>query len=161
MNFILTTANCFPSYVSATVLLGAADVSRMSDVILASTLRRHPQFDAVTFENDIALLRLSHAARLNPEIQIVRLPNLRQIPNRFENFGTLFAGWGRTNSGTNEAIPTQRLTSFRTPTITHTACRVRFPSNVFDSTICTSTVDGSPCRGDEGSIKYYVFLKRL
>lgn len=75
--------------------MGATDISRMSDVILASTLRRHEDFDPDTFENDIALLRLSHSARLNAEIQIVRLPNLRQIPNRFENFGTLFAGWGR------------------------------------------------------------------
>lgn len=80
---------------SATVLLGASDITRMADVILASALTRHPGFDSVSFENDIALLQLSHEARLTPEIQLIRLPNMRQIPIRWENFQTLFAGWGR------------------------------------------------------------------
>ena len=122
----------------------------MSDVILASGLTRHPNFDAVSFENDIALLQLSHPARLNAEIQIIRLPNLRQIPVRWENFQTIIAGWGRTTASGTEAVPTQRLTSLVAQTITNAACRVRFPSHVFDSSMCTNVAVGTPCDGDEG-----------
>lgn len=94
--FVLSAANCFPTMPQSTVLVGASDITIMSDSIPTSSILRHPQFRAANFRNDIALVQLSRPAHLNPVVQIIRLPNLRQNTVTFNNHLGNFGGWGRT-----------------------------------------------------------------
>lgn len=46
------------------------------------------------FANDIALMRLSQPIILSSTVQIVRLPNRRQVGQEFLNQMTTISGWG-------------------------------------------------------------------
>lgn len=58
--------------------------------------------------------------------------------------------WGRTQTGTTQAIPTQFLRTLQSPIITNLSCRIRYPAYITASNICTNPTDGTPCEGDQG-----------
>lgn len=131
LNFVLSAASCFPGNPTATVLLGASDISRLYDIILANFIRPHESFSTITWRNDIALVQLSYPARLNQYIQLIRLPNLRQVNANFEGRRTNFGGWGQT-SDDEEAVPTQKLSFIPAEVISNGACRLRYPTYIWE-----------------------------
>lgn len=58
--------------------------------------------------------------------------------------------WGRTSTSGTQAIPTQLLRFLRSPIISNLSCRIRFPSDIFASSMCTDPTEGTPCTGDHG-----------
>lgn len=84
-NFALTAAKCVHIVPSASVLLGASNMNNVGDLIRVSQIRVHPQFVLDDSLNDIATLELSRPADLSEFINLVRLPNRRQVQSTFEN----------------------------------------------------------------------------
>lgn len=150
VNFALTAADCVFIVPSASVVLGAHDMNFVQEVIRVSSIRSHPSYDPVSGHNDIATLQLSLPAVLGPQIGLVRLPNRRQVGTSFENQGAVVLGWGRTQTGTTQPIPTQLLRTLSSNVITNLSCRIRYPTTLADSNVCTNPEAGTPCEGDEG-----------
>lgn len=84
-NFVLTAAKCVHIVPSASVLLGASNMQNVGENIRISQIRVHPQFVLSDSINDIATLELIRPVDLSNLINLVRLPNRRQIQSTFEN----------------------------------------------------------------------------
>ncbi|XP_075767944.1 mast cell protease 1A-like [Pelodiscus sinensis] len=94
-NFVLTAAHCRGD--SVTVTLGAHNIDkreRSQQVIRARRQIPHPQYNDETINNDIMLLQLAKAAKLNKFVKTIALPesNGRVQPETVCSV----AGWGRT-----------------------------------------------------------------
>lgn len=91
--FVLTAANCVHIVPSASVLLGASNMfGNVEENIRVSTIRIHPQYSFDDSLNDIATLELSREVTLSLTVNLVRLPNRRQVQSTFENQEGLVAG---------------------------------------------------------------------
>ena len=84
-NFVLTAANCVHLVPSASVLLGASNMNNIGELIRVATIRVHPEYSFDDSLNDIATLELSRPADLSATINLVRLPNRRQVQSTFES----------------------------------------------------------------------------
>lgn len=166
--FVLTAANCVHIVPSSSVLLGTSNTHNVEQNIRVAKMMVHPLYTASSSANDIATLQLLWLAELSLTVAPVRLPNRRQVQATFENqqgtvsgwvklliilminlFFDLFS-WGRTATSGVQAIPTQFLRFLRSPIISNLSCRIRFPSDITASSICTDPNDGTPCTGDHG-----------
>ena len=91
--FVLTAAKCVHIVPSSSVLLGASNMwGNVEQNIRVSQIRIHPLFSLADSLNDIATLELSIEAALSATINIVRLPNRRQVQTTFENQQGLILG---------------------------------------------------------------------
>lgn len=91
--FVLTAANCVHIVPSASVLLGASNMfGNIEENIRVSTIRVHPQYSFDDSLNDIATLELSREVTLSLTVNLVRLPNRRQVQSTFDNQEGLVAG---------------------------------------------------------------------
>lgn len=91
-NYVLSAAQCFlGSETQVTVMLGASDISRVSEFLMVTSYLKHGGSNS-DLDHDIALLRLQREAFLSANVQIVRLPNIRQIDTHFENQKAFTAG---------------------------------------------------------------------
>uniref|UniRef100_A0A2C9GVA6 Peptidase S1 domain-containing protein n=1 Tax=Anopheles dirus TaxID=7168 RepID=A0A2C9GVA6_9DIPT len=157
-HFVLTAASCVDSAqdLSITVMLDAAQINQAGEFVAVSEITVHP----APSDNDIALLRLNRAARLNGKfldflrkiynIRPVTLPNRRQRTMTFVNQLASVSGWGRTASNTNEALPLNNLRLVRNHVMSNFNCGVSFPFQISDRHICITGDSGSACAGDEG-----------
>lgn len=92
-NFVLTAGSCLVgSETQATALLGASDITRVTEFLLVSQIIVHEQLNR-DLDNDIGLLRLQREIFLNANVQIARLPNFRQKDTNFENQKVFVAGY--------------------------------------------------------------------
>jgi secreted trypsin-like serine protease len=91
--FVLTAANCVHIVPSASVLLGASNMmGNIEANIKVDRIRVHPEYSHDQSRNDIATLELSREAVLSNTINLVRLPNRRQIGQNFVNQEGTIAG---------------------------------------------------------------------
>lgn len=133
---------------SSTVLLGANDINKVSEVIPVVQMLIHPKFSSFSYKNDIALLRLSRPAKINDMVYPIRLPTKAQKKTSFKKTKPVTAGWGR--DGNNEIIPGQQLLAVNLTVISNFDCWFKYPAYIGDKNICTSSGKGTPCDGDEG-----------
>ncbi|XP_055610944.1 serine protease 1-like [Uranotaenia lowii] len=150
-NYVLTAANCFITGPSpATVLLGATNQTEPAEIIPATTLILHPEYEPGFFFNDIALLELSQPATVSPRVRPVRLPNWRQVFLSFQGQLASTSGWGHQWQNSNEILPLYDLRRVRMPVMSNAVCLLQQLGGITDFHICTSTELGSPCQGDQG-----------
>ena len=111
----------------------------------ACTLRRHPEFNPETLENNIAMVLLCGSLENNP--------NFEPIPLSTQHIGggvdAVVTGWGFTSfPGSNAPV----LQFLNVTTLTNSDCRSRLPATdaarVFDENICAFTPGGGICTGD-------------
>ncbi|XP_053687231.1 collagenase-like [Sabethes cyaneus] len=149
--YVLSAANCFavtPNPIS--VLLGASDMTNVTEIVPAETLIIHIGYEPQTSQNDIALLQLARAATFGPTVQPVRLPNWRQLQSTFVGQLASVSGWGALWHNAPEILPMNDLRRARLPVITNLACGLRFPGAISESQLCVDADMGSPCSGDQG-----------
>lgn len=91
-NFVLTAANCVHRAPSTSVLLAAVNMHSVGLNIRVNQIRIHPEYSFDESLNDIATLELSITVDLTPTIQLVRLPNRRQVQTTFENQQSIVTG---------------------------------------------------------------------
>ena len=71
--WVLTTASCVQDARSVQVILGAHDISQAETTqqnITSMDISSHPDFDPVTLQNDVAVIKLPLAAKLTSQYPI-------------------------------------------------------------------------------------------
>ncbi len=120
----------------------------------------HPEFNATTLNNDIALLRLSVPATLNARVDIATIAPLPDV-------GTMLRviGWGRTSEGGTLA---DRLQQVDVPLVAQGTCADTYPvfGNPLDITasmFCAGPPQGlrDACNGDSGGPIFLPNTRRL
>ncbi|XP_016414569.1 chymotrypsinogen A-like [Sinocyclocheilus rhinocerous] len=105
----------------------------------------HPLYNRATFNNDIALLKLSAPVTFTPRISPVCLaPSNTNIVPGTRCFTT---GWGQTATTTSPEILQQTVV----PIISPAVCRqIWSQSRITDTMICAGASGSSSCQGDSG-----------
>lgn len=153
---ILTAAHCSDDRVTQFRIIAGA-INRLLDepsqqvrIVPASGWTQHPSYNPNTLANDIAVIVFrDQPLTLTTAVQIVELAS--DMNNLYTNVEVWVSGFGRFSDSENTASDVLRFT--RKTVITNTACRIRFPFLVQDSTICAigeSGINNSVCNGDSG-----------
>ncbi|KAM6959267.1 transmembrane protease serine 9-like, partial [Aplochiton taeniatus] len=153
--WILTAAHCFSSTSTAgyTVYLGRQDQEganlNQQSRSLAMVLR-HPDYNAQTSDNDIALLQLSSAVGFTDYIKPVCLAEPGS--SFYTDLNTWVTGWGRIGSGVPLPSP-QTLQEVSVPVVGNRKCNCLYGvGTITDNMICAGLLAGGKdsCQGDSG-----------
>ncbi|KAM3966963.1 trypsin-1 [Aphomia sociella] len=151
-DYVLTAAHCVKKLKKSKirVILGDHDQSITSEspAIMRAVVQvvRHRGFDADTYNNDIALLRLRKPVNFSRIIKPVCLPSAGIDPAGKDGVAV---GWGRTSEGGQLPGIVQEV---RVPILNLTQCRktkyraARITSNM----ICAGRAGTDSCQGDSG-----------
>jgi len=153
-SWILTAAHCVDGYTTQPtrfyIQLGSFDNRQMEAgevQVQVAQIFMHPQYNARTQTNDVALMRLSSPVTYTNHIRPVCLPT---TVDEFlvAGKGVFVTGWGTTSSG-GSTSPTLRQVIV--PTITMAQCRSNYgASNIDDTMICAGQSGKDSCQGDSG-----------
>ncbi|KAL1501976.1 hypothetical protein ABEB36_007194 [Hypothenemus hampei] len=101
-NYILTAAHCIVGVNSIDIILGALNVSDVSEPAqsrqTAKSFIIHPNWDESSLSSDIALVELSSPAKLNDYVQTIPLAT---GSNSFAGLGGITSGWGKVEDNQN------------------------------------------------------------
>lgn len=153
---ILTAAHCSDARTTQFRIIAGA-INRVLDepnqqvrIVPASGWTQHPSYNPNTLANDVAVIIFRD--------QPLTLTNAVQTVALASNMNELFvgrevhaSGFGVFSDAGGAASDVLRFT--RKTVITNTACRIRFPFLVQDSTICAigeTGINNSVCNGDSG-----------
>nr|XP_029726113.1 collagenase-like [Aedes albopictus] len=151
--FVLTAGRCVYGVTRAYVVLGAVHVFEDRE---ASRLQLdvtefivHSGFEAEPEVFDVALVRLPVNVPIGSAfIDVVRLPNRRQVEATFVGQQATVFGWGSTGPGSEF---TNELRFIRAQVISQLSCTVNLPTNtILGEHICMDGANNSPCAGDYG-----------
>ena len=130
--------------------------SNTGEVRRVEAIIPHPDFDPVTLDNDIALLKLSAtdgSVQRRSVRQSIRLPDVGDTHWIAQEYLALIAqGWGRT---AENGASTHLLQEVRLPLVDRQTCAERFAIHGVDlhpGNICAGFVSGGfdSCNGDSG-----------
>ncbi|NWR76853.1 CTRL protease, partial [Centropus unirufus] len=148
-NWVVTAAHCEFNPYYHIVVLGEHDLVSNTEVVQVRTVTKvitNPNWDPSTFNNDIALLKLSSPAQLGPRVSPVCLaPAKLALPT---NLQCVTTGWGRTN--VNSQALAVRLQQVALPLISTSQCRQHWGNRITSSMLCAGGVGASSCQGDSG-----------
>lgn len=149
---ILTAAHCLHKIPKASlfVRLGeyntkAINETRARDFRIAAIVT-HLDYDPLTFEHDIGLVRLNRAALFNTYIWPICLP---PVGENWEGRAGVVTGWGaKTFSGPHSEI----LMEVLLPVWKHAECKAAMVERIPDTVLCAGVKEGGQdsCQGDSG-----------
>ncbi|CAG0889559.1 unnamed protein product [Darwinula stevensoni] len=154
--YVLTAASCIdPSFKNYFVTLGDFNRSTLSDshsIQIQASAIAHPQYNSSNRNNDIALLKLKIPVNFNafPHIRPVCLSST-DIPTTGHTITVV--GWSST--GVPYAIPENVLKEATMKVVGHATCKVSYPVQATNNTICVQPDDENSCKGDFGSPLLY------
>lgn len=153
---IVTAAHCSDSTVTQFRIIAGAVNMRVNEpsqqirIVPASGWTQHPNYSTTTLANDIAVIQFrGEPLTFTNAVQPIALAS--DVNELFTGESVYVSGFGRFSDSSNESSDVLRFT-IKT-VITNTACRIRFPFLVQDSTICAigeSGINNSVCNGDSG-----------
>ena len=110
-----------------------------------SSMHRHPEYNSVTYNNDIAMWKLASPADLQ-HFRTICLPR----PGMKISNPLRVAGWGVTREG-NSAMSTI-LKEVAVPVVSSTQCKKAMsPYTITDNMLCAGGIRGQDaCQGDSG-----------
>lgn len=162
-SWVLTAAHCVdpnggnpfqPSQVR--VVLGEHNRSVNEGVEVERNVSQvivHPNWNASTYDNDMALLRLSSPVPINQRIQTIPLAVSPQIdPLVADNMPTWVTGWGATSEGGSTAAILQQVS---VPIISNDRCNASgvYSGGITANMLCAGllgTGGQDACQGDSG-----------
>ncbi len=154
--WILTAAHCVEDDVADFLKVNAGEYDLTDGVDQASDIARiyiHPNYDAISFNNDVAIIELAEALENFTPIKLAGA----QLTDQLEIEGALATviGWGGTvgyepNGGPTSGFP-DILREVDINLITNTQCSDTY-FGITDQMICASVPEGgkSSCQGDSG-----------
>ncbi len=152
---VLTAAHCVtdangnvraPS--TFTLYIGRANINKAkkSNRYGVSSVFRHPGYDAETFNNDVAVLKLNRAVTSVSPISIVDADS-----DQYQGAGqsVLVSGWGTTS--VNKIKISLQLRMAQLAVNSKTTCEADYPGDYDDTTMmCASSAGRDSCQGDSG-----------
>jgi len=149
--YILTAAHCIVdlSTNGLTVRLAEHDLSANGETSLVtrtvSQIIEHPNYDAGTERNDIALLKLSSPVTMSATVLPVCMPPPKPL---YTGQNAWVTGWGTTSSGGSSS---STLREVQIKVLSNSACRSRYSSSaITNSMVCASAQGKDSCQGDSG-----------
>ncbi len=151
--WILTASHCTDGTAITTIVLGAhqraaaAESSRQT--IPVDQIIPHPAYNNSTFDNDIALIRLSRPALLNQRVALIAPIGADQAALISAGTVAVVTGWGTTSEGGNLATALQEVA---VPLVSHSACSAAYASELSVNMFCAGLRAGGKdsCQGDSG-----------
>lgn len=155
---IVSVAHCFAGASTSKVHVwaGITDISERSadSELKIAKITNHPDFNADTFANDVALVTLAKPVKASLATRTIALP-VNQDPSTWPAAGTtaLISGWGETKAGSPIASNTLRGAQIEILTSpAAAACGDYGDAYLPGMQICGGEFDGSidACQGDSG-----------
>lgn len=152
-NFILTAGRCVHGVTLVNVVLGAlhafGDGEPTRVQLQATDFIIHSGFESDPEIFDVALVRLPQSVSTgSANINVVRLPNRRQVEATFVGQQATVFGWGSMGPGSDF---TDDLRFARAQVISQLSCSINLPtSTILNEHVCTDGAGNSPCAGDYG-----------
>ncbi|XP_052742275.1 brachyurin [Bicyclus anynana] len=115
----------------------------------------HPDWDAITFANDLALLRLANIAQMSDTIETIRVPYLNTVSWNFAGAASVASGWGIATEGVTFISPTlrEKLLIVLADDLCNNTYSERLPENI----ICAFGDASGTCKGDNGGPLTMIF----
>ncbi|XP_001662700.2 collagenase [Aedes aegypti] len=151
--FVLTAGRCVHGINRAYVVLGAVHVFDERDStrlqLDVAEFIIHSGFESEPEVFDVALARLPMNVPIgSANIDVVRLPNRRQVEATFVGQQATVFGWGSTGPG---SVFTDELRFSRAQVISQLSCSINLPTNsILNEHVCVDGASNSPCAGDYG-----------
>ncbi|CAH1106977.1 unnamed protein product [Psylliodes chrysocephalus] len=152
-HLVLTSAMCVSGATEAEIILGAHNIETPDEEgqqhMVATEFKIHEKFDPKKIHDDIALIQLPRPATLNKFIGTIKLPDVTEILNSYDEKEATVAGWGKISDAvqeTSNVLRSQNLTII--PVL---VCEISYLLNIRLSQMCTSGVSlKNICLGDAG-----------
>jgi len=153
--WILTAAHCLKAGNDYAVAIGAHELNSQGRGII-DTVKTviHPEYNDNTYDNDIALLKLSKKIHFGAKVQPIclheaSLPSPRQVT---------ISGWGTTSSGGQLS---KVLKEVKVPMVSDRKCREHYGNRLTGNMICAGSPKGGQdsCQGDSGGPMSYRDMK--
>ncbi|NJK46424.1 MAG: serine protease [Pleurocapsa sp. SU_196_0] len=148
-NWVLTAAHCMVGESQTGVYATAGDhrisVNEGTEQSRRSTrIFIHPSFNNSTYNNDIALIKVSSAFSLNSRVATT---SLRTLPGSGSQLTVI--GWGRTREGGSSA---NTLRKVNVSLQSASSCSGAYPGQTTSNMFCAGEVSGGKdsCQGDSG-----------
>ncbi|XP_058116986.1 proclotting enzyme-like [Anopheles ziemanni] len=149
---VLTAAHCLMNLKinQFVVRLGEYDFKQSNETryrdFRVSEIRVHSQFDQVSYENDIAMLKLIQPSFFNSYIWPICMPPL---DDSWAGYEAVVTGWGtQFFGGPNSPI----LMEVKIPIWSNEQCQDVYVNRVYNTTMCAGDYAGGKdsCQGDSG-----------
>uniref|UniRef100_A0AAY4EBS0 Vitamin K-dependent protein C n=1 Tax=Denticeps clupeoides TaxID=299321 RepID=A0AAY4EBS0_9TELE len=157
-NWVLTAAHCLENSRRFSVRLGTEPSLGWTSWLELCAIA-HPDYDPVTVDNDIALLRLSSPAPFTQYILPACLPspNLAEGVLHLNGTSTIVTGWGKDNE--TAVRYSSALHYIWIPLVDRATCASLMTNNVSSNVLCAGVVGRQvdACEGDSGGpmmVKY-------
>ena len=154
-NWVLTAAHCL-SYDNGTPIsaddsyrvgIGSYNLNEMIDYGVKRFIV-HPQYNAESIDNDIALIELDGGTDMTSFIAYDRLHTL------VKDVQTKVAGWGNMNRGSATPVYPDNLREALVPVIDYEVCNAPdvYDGDITENMFCAGYLDGrrDGCQGDSG-----------
>ncbi|KAM9349497.1 vitamin K-dependent protein C [Symphorus nematophorus] len=154
-NWVLTAAHCMDNNLRFRVRLG--DYERRRDEGTEVTLRvtkafKHPDYNSLTVDNDIALLRLETPAPFSDYIVPICLPGRAMAERVLHLNGTItvVTGWGKEDLDSSQF--SSALNVIKVPLVDHDVCSRQMSNNISHNVLCAGILGQrmDACEGDSG-----------
>ncbi|XP_058829459.1 collagenase-like [Topomyia yanbarensis] len=148
--WVLTAAHCVEDARSVEVTLGAVDLNDQGNdgrtVMNTKKYIIHPDYQAASASNDVAVVKLPESVPYSDRIQPVKLPTGHDDYNRRL---ALVSGWGKTR---DRGGPAQKLQYTTLTVIRNDECSLFYgPGTIQPTTLCCRGENRrSTCNGDSG-----------
>ncbi|KAJ3656379.1 hypothetical protein Zmor_015462 [Zophobas morio] len=149
--WIITAGQCVDGATLFTIYLGAINLQTpgSGSVRLATEeYVLHPEYNPLTLENDIGLIKLRMPVERTAYVQPMTLLSLNNVPAGANSLQAM--GWGQTtdeNSGLSDDLNWVTLT-----TISNQECKITYGNQITDNMLCVvGNFNEGACTGDTGS----------
>ncbi|PBP24814.1 serine endopeptidase [Diplocarpon rosae] len=146
---VLTAAHCSVDYAASDVSVRAGSLNYGSGgtVVKVSDILVHPDYDADTVNNDVAIWTLKDSLSTSSTIGYATLPAQGSDPA--SGVSTTVSGWGLTSEG-GSTLPTA-LRYVSVPVVSRDTCNTDYGAGTITTNMfCAAATGKDSCNGDSG-----------